>query len=287
LQETLNPLPASGYDELKPTTREIHLNRTSLTGALILCAAGAAWAQNQPAPQPPDAQIPEVLEERAHVRRFSAGITLNLSLFPQFAKETQQENIDSSPPIELRSNIDPNTRIFGWGAVAQVTLTERLALAVHPTLKNFNAHTFMQRFEGVNNPNTSFDDRDNTDTDETITGKHIDVPILLRLYSKGHHESGPRWLFEAGPAFRLTRSARVDRRIVPPDEPEIKESVPFNPDKKTGIGFVAGIGGQFIDDFGIRAIPEVRYTRWFVKPYTGFEGRTRGGQIEILFTLSF
>ena len=53
------------------------------------------------------------------------------------------------------------------------------------------------------------------------------------------------------------------------------------------LGFTAGIGGQFIDDFGIRAIPEVRYTRWMGYPFDSVHGKTRKNQIEIVLTFAF
>jgi hypothetical protein len=258
--------------------------RTSSIAGLLLCSAITGLAQ-APQAQPPG-QTPEVLEERAYVRRFSAGLTLSITPFPPMAADQMGETSAGPPAVELRSDVDANSRPFSYGAVLQVALTERLALAVQPTIKKVDTHTLLQRFEGTDNSSTSFDDRDKTETDEIITARHIDIPILLRLYSKDRHERGGRWFFEGGPVMRTTQKARVARRIFPPEGGEIKENVPF-PHKNGAFGVTAGIGGQLIDDFGIRAVPEVRYTRWVTKAFDSLEGRTRSSQIEFVFSLSF
>jgi hypothetical protein len=86
--------------------------------------------------------------------------------------------------------------------------------------------------------------------------------------------------------MRLTSRVRTDLDIVPPKGERFKKSQPL-PFKKNTIGFTAGIGGQFIDDFGIRAIPEVRYTRWISQPFEGIHGNTRVNQVEVVLTFAF
>ena len=257
------------------------LNRIILTAGLLLGAAAAGYAQQDQQPQP----LPNILEERAYVRRFSAGITGSVSPFPLLASSQQDQMIDGTPPVELRSKVDPNTKPFGYGFTAQVTLTDHLALAIQPIIRRFNAHTTIQRYTGTDNSSTSFDDRDRTDFDEMITGTHIDIPVMLRLYSKGHRDEGARWMFEIGPVVRLTRNASVFKKTYPSGGGEIDENLPFP--HRTGYGVTGGIGVQLIDDFGIRATPEFRYTRWVTKPFTGLEGITRGSQLELLFTIGF
>lgn len=263
------------------------MNRNIATGGLCLglLMSAAASAQAPPPQDQPAQPAPNILEDIAYVRRFTAGITGSITPMPLLAASQGREGPSGNPPVELRSNVDPNTKVGGFGVTVQATLTERFAIAVQPIIRSFNTHTFLQRLEGIDNSSTSFDDRDKTETDEYISGRHIDIPLLLRFYSKGHHEEGPRWIFEGGPAMRLTRNTRVDRRIFPPKGGEIKESGTFP--SRNGFGFVVGIGGQFIDDFGIRAIPEFRYTHWVRKSFDSLEIGTRTHQIELLFTLSF
>jgi hypothetical protein len=257
------------------------LNRIILSGGLLLSLANAVAAQ-APQDQPPPINI---LEERAFVRRFAIGITGAVTPLPVIARTEESEMPAGTPPVELRSNVDPNTKPWVYGFTAHIALSERLTLAVQPSIHSFNVHTVLDRFEGTDNASTSFDDRDRTGTDETIRGRHIDIPVMLRLYSKGHHDEGMRWIFEGGPVMRLTRNIQAVRRIFPPEGGELNETVALP--TKNGFGVTAGIGAQLIDDFGIRAIPEFRYTRWITKPLDSIEARSRTSQIELLFTISF
>ncbi len=91
---------------------------------------------------------------------------------------------------------------------------------------------------------------------------------------------------EAGSVMRMTSRVRTDLDIVPAKGDRFKTSAPID-FKKNTVGVTAGIGGQFIDDFGIRAIPEVRYTYWLNKPFDSIHGTTRVHQVEVVLTFSF
>jgi hypothetical protein len=76
------------------------------------------------------------------------------------------------------------------------------------------------------------------------------------------------------------------RDTVPPRGSRFKDSIPL-PYRTTSVGVTGGIGFQMIDDFGIRAIPEVRFTRWFNRPFDSVNGRSRANQVEVLLTFAF
>ena len=259
---------------------------TGLTG-LALSIATAALAQ-APAPQPPAPGTPPVfLEQRSYVRRFTVGATLSLTPLNLFPKENLVQTIPGTTPVELDSSVDPKSNRVGFGVFLQYAFSERWALAVTPTYRPFAFHAFIKRFEGTDNSSTFFDERAEFDINEDTKGRFIDFPVLARYYLKDRHESGGRWFLEGGPTMRLTQHVTMARDTVPPP-PAVRftDNIPL-PYKKTTMGGTAGIGGQLIDDFGIRAIPEVRYTYWFNKPFDSVHGKTRGSQLEFLFTLSF
>jgi hypothetical protein len=268
------------------------LKQSLLTGGLLVCSALTTWAQNAPAPTAPAEttapaeEAPERLEERAYIRKVSLGISLNIVPLNLFPKQTLTENLTTTPPVANIASVDPQSNRFGFGITAQVALTERWAIAVTPTLRKVEFHAFIQSFSGVDNSSTFLDERAKTEINEDTTARFLDIPILARHYSKSRFESGPRWFLEAGPVLRKTSQVRTTLDIVPPkgDRYKIEQPLPF---QKNTVGFTAGIGGQFIDDFGIRAIPEVRYTRWISKPFEGIHGNTRVNQVEVVLTFAF
>lgn len=262
------------------------------TGGLVLCSALTTWAQT-PAPAttaapgaPATEEAPVRLEQRAYVRRVSLGISLNITPLNLFAKQNMVEKVTSTPPVEFDSAVDPKSNRFGLGVTVQYALSERWAIATSPTYRKVALHAFVQRYEGVDNSSTFLDERALTQINEDTTARFLDIPVLARRYSKPRHESGKRWFLEAGSVMRLTSRVRTVNDIVPPKGDRFKTNTPldFN---KSSVGFTAGIGGQFIDDFGIRAIPEVRYTRWIDKPFDSYHGKTRANQLEVVLTFAF
>jgi len=258
---------------------------TGLTG-LALSIATVALAQ-APAPQPPAPGTPPVfLEQRAYVRRFTVGGTLSLTPLNLFPKENLVQKIEGTTPVELDSAVDPKSNRAGFGVFLQYALSERWAVALTPTYRPVAFHAFIQRFEGTDNSSTFFDERARFDINEDTKARFIDIPILARYYLKDRHDSGGRWFVEGGPSVRLTQHVTMSRDTVPPTGPRFTDNIPL-PYKKFTAGGTVGVGGQLIDDFGIRVTPEFRYTYWFNKPFDSVHGRTRSSQLEFLFTLSF
>jgi hypothetical protein len=161
-----------------------------------------------------------------------------------------------------------------------------MAIAVQPGYRKIKFHGFIQEYVGVDNSSTILDERVKTQINEDTQAVFYDIPVLIRRFSKSRFERGPRWFYEGGPVMRITRNVKTDRSTVLPNGSTVKDNIalPYNGNT---IGASVGIGGQFIDDFGIRAIPEVRYTRWFGQAFDTYHGNTRRNQIEIVLTFSF
>lgn len=278
------------------------MKRIITRSGLLVCAAVACWAQNPPPVTPPgnpaqnavvpqaapsvDPNAPQRIEERAYVRKFSAGVSLNFVPFNLFPKTTLTENIDSNPPIARRSAVDPQSNRFGLGVNLQYALSERWAIAANPTYRKVAFHAFIEEWEGVDNSSTPADERLYTRINEDTTSNYFDIPLLARYYKKDRHERGPRWFFEGGGTMRLATNIRTDREIVPPKGDTFRNTIPVA-GKSTIFGATVGIGGQFIDDFGIRIAPEVRYTYWFDKTFDSIHGKSRGTQLEVLISFGF
>jgi hypothetical protein len=250
-----------------------------------MSVATIAFAQ-EPVSQPPAGTPTVFLEERAYVRRFTAGISLSLTPLNLFAKETITHKIDGSVPIEFVSNPDPDSNRIGFGLMLQYALNERWAVNVTPTYRPMSFHAVIRRYEGVDNSSTFFDERTIFEINEDTKGRFIDIPLMARYYTKDRHDGGGRWFIEGGPTMRLTQQVRTARATQALSGPLTNDNIPLRAKKNT-TGATIGIGGQLIDDFGIRTAPQVRYTYWFNKPFDDYHGRTRGSQIEVLLTFSF
>ena len=61
----------------------------------------------------------------------------------------------------------------------------------------------------------------------------------------------------------------------------------MKPSAKTLGGVVVGSGLRFVDDFGIKVEPELRYPRWFGRTFDEESARTSPNQIEVDVAFTF
>jgi len=192
----------------------------------------------------------------------------------------------TTPPLEIQSDNKPKSNIAGYGLVAQLALTERFALTIHPSIRKADYTATTHLLEGTDNPNTIADERRGTNIDEDTRARFLDVPVLLRFYGRPRQEEGHRWFAELGPSLRWVRRVRTHRDILRPDQSRASNDTPVDFRKRV-TGATAGFGGQFIDPYGVRVVPEVRYTRWLNGAFGNVSGRSRRHQVEIILSLTF
>ncbi len=241
-------------------------------------------------PKPPATQAPKppapVFRNPVYVRRFSLGISASFMLPNPIRSEDITQNPSTNPPISITSTNDPKQNIAAYGAIAQLAVSERIAVAVHPTIRKIAFNSNTRRFEGTDNPTTFADERRITVTTGDTRARYLDVPVLMRYYGRDRTEDGHRWFAEAGPSARLVRGVRTSRQITLPDGSTQTDNSPAA-HKKNVLGVAGGLGGQFIDPLGIRLVFGARYTRWFNSAFNEISGRSRRHQAEIYIALTF
>ncbi len=222
------------------------------------------------------------------VRRFSAGATLSV-LGLSSIRGGSTSVVNSAAVTTDYTTSNASARI-GYGITLQAGLTDHFAVAAGIYYRKIG-YQFTTSVNTVTNiveggivvPITS------TTTAHDDTRAHLfDVPFVLRYYGKSRHTPGPRWFVEAGGAWRDATSFRTSEDTT--DASGVQScctSVPTPVAHRNARGFVAGAGLQFIDPFGIRVVPEVRYTRWVNQIFDAFSTHTQQNQIEANITLSF
>ena len=222
------------------------------------------------------------------VRRFSAGATLSVLALSTIRGGTSQVTTSSSVDTDYTTG-NASSRI-GYGITLQAGLTDHFAVAAGIYYRKIgyqfgtSVNTTINIVSGgIVIPTTS-----TTSTHDDTRAHLFDVPFVLRYYGKSRHTPGPRWFLEAGGAWRDATSFRTSEDST--DASGVQTcctSIPTTPAHRNARGFVAGAGLQFIDPFGIRVVPEVRYTRWINEIFDAFTTHTQQNQIEANFTLSF
>jgi hypothetical protein len=231
--------------------------------------------------QTPPPFVPGVLKPVAAVRRFSAGATLTVMGLTT-VKKRDINTVTSSPVVDaLYSTINASQRI-GFGVTAQVAITDRFAVNGSLFMKKLGYQMTSDIIEG-NDPTTQI----HTSRHEDTRARLFDLPVVVRYYGKDRFDPGARWFVEGGAALRRVSNIRTTTDTVVGSGNLTYDFTAAKPDRRTIRGLVAGFGVQLIDPFGIRVVPEVRYTRWAGQIFNSLSTGTRRDQVEAMISLGF
>jgi hypothetical protein len=222
------------------------------------------------------------------VRRFSAGATLSVLALSTIRGGTSQ--VTNSTSVSTDYTTSNSSSRIGYGITLQAGLTDHFAVAagIYYRKIGYQFGTSVNTITNIVSGGIVIPTTSTTSTHDDTRAHLFDVPFVLRYYGKSRHTPGPRWFVEAGGAWRDATSFRTSEDST--DASGVQTcctSIPTTPAHRNARGFVAGAGLQFIDPFGIRVVPEVRYTRWVNQIFDAFTTHTQQNQIEANFTLSF
>jgi len=260
--------------------------RLAYAGIIVLGLAGLATGQDLPpkepeAPKEPGPQI----AGKVFVRKFSAGGIFSVTTPAMWSRTTYQT---PATEVYLVSHTDANLNLFGGGIATQVTITKRFAIAADLLLRKTNYQTTDTQYLGVDDPSTTVDERTKTTFVKATQADLTDLPVLVRYYNKDHNKPGRRRFYEAGVAIRRVHSIHSFGETTADDGTvTCCDETAAVPSKTWLTGFVAGVGYQFIDEFKIRFVPELRYTHWMGRTFDTLSARSQTDQLELTVSITF
>jgi Outer membrane protein beta-barrel domain len=257
---------------------------------LAACLAGAGIVSAQDTTGTSSSSAKD--QEGTYVRRISGGITLSvLGLVPiKAGNSSNTSQVNSATTLTTNDSTTGKSSRIGYGVTAQVAINDHFALAVGAYLRRIgydftstlttDVTTFVNGASGTTETTTS--------TTESTRARLLDVPIMLRFYFKNRHAPGPRFFVEGGGAWRDLRSGSSSLSSTDnTGTVSCCTSSAVQPAHRNARGFLGGAGAQFIDPFGIRVMPEVRYTRWVSPIFDNATTHNQRNQVEVDLTLSF
>jgi hypothetical protein len=220
------------------------------------------------------------------------GATLSVvGLSPLTAgSSTTTTNPNSATSITDAITSSPASSRIGYGLTAQAAITEHFAVAVGGYLRRIG---FTSNDTITTSVTTFINTIPQTTTTTTATNvdaraRLLDIPFMLRYYGKERHEPGNRWFLELGGAYRDAFGVRSSMSATDSSgNTTCCTTNAVTPPHKSSVGYLGGAGAQFIDPFGIRVIPEVRYIRWVNQIFEDSTTHTQRNQVEANLTLSF
>lgn len=223
-----------------------------------------------------------------YVHRFSAGPTLSVVGLSVISGGTN--TVTNSATVNTMYQTTNASSRIGYGLTAQVAVTDRFAVAIGGILRR--AGYTLNTTVTTNTP-TVVSGIVTTVTTSTINhedtrANFVDIPAMVRFYSKSRHDPGPRWFVEAGAAWRKAENIRTSMSFT--DASSVLScctNTPITPAHGSSIGIVAGAGVQVADAFGIKVVPEVRYTRWMSPIFDALTTRTQQNEIAAGLSIVF
>jgi len=227
-------------------------------------------------------------DQHTYVRRFSAGGTLSVLGLSLISSGTN--TITNSSTVNTMYQTTGASSRIGYGGTAQVMLTDHFGVAIGGLLRKIGYQlnttvttTAPQVISGVVTQVTT-----STILHEDTRAKLIDIPGVVRYYAHSRHDPGAHWFFEGGGAWRKVESIRTSTDFTNASSVlSCCTNTPATPAHASVFGIVAGAGVQLVDAFGVRVVPEVRYTRWMNPVFHAFTTNTQQNEVAVGFSITF
>jgi hypothetical protein len=215
-------------------------------------------------------------------------VTLSVLGFSMIPGRTSTVNTSTELSTEYQTT-GASERI-GYGLTVQARIVNHFYLDVSGLVRRIGyqetttiSTTTTAILNGSTYPSTT-----TTSTHEDTRARLIDIPFLVRYYGTGKRPSSPRWFLEAGGTWRLANDIRTSSDST--DASGLNTCCTFTPaipKNRNSEGAVVGAGIQFKDEFGIKVVPEFRYTRWTRPIFENLTTTTKDNQIEADISLTF
>ncbi len=248
----------------------IHMVRAMVCGIGLLVLPGLHGQESSSTP------VPE--ETPTGLHRFSFGAAVAGYPFNPLHNVTDTFT-DTTPsvPADYSITTSNNYLRIGIGPIVAFSVTRKISLVGQLFYHRLDYTQVTQITQGALSEGITANSR----------ATFWDVPATVRY--RGLRESGvwSHLYFVAGGAFRDTTSIRSNTLINFPNGTNSTSTAPIEPSIRTVGGGVIGAGMRFVDDFGIKVEPELRYTRWVGRTYDAESTRSSLNQIELDLALTF
>lgn len=241
----------------------------SQTLKAIICGIGFTLLPVLHAQESSSTPAPEEIPKGIH--RFAFGFRVAGYPFnPMHSKDENFTTTQAIPATYMISTVNNYLKV-GFGPSVEFAVTRRFTLVGELFYHRLDYTETTQISQGTNN----------TGITENTRSTFWDAPLLVRFHSLRDEGLLAHIYFDAGAAYRDATSIRSNTVTNNPDGTTSYGNTATRPAAKNLAGAVVGSGLRFVDDFGIKVEPELRYTRWFGRTFDSDSTRSSPNQIEV------
>lgn len=231
-----------------------------------------------------NAATPERQEDTRFLRRFS--LVGRISVMGSDLLKAG-ESTYSATELEFTTTSKSKSARVGAGPAIEFRATPKLSFSADFIYHRFGYKTTTETLTGVDDEDTTADERKQTTTAEETRAAFWDIPIIARYSVHERYNGRMKGFVSAGVAFRSVGGIRTAWEKTDPNGDTCCVETPAAPAHRSVRGLIVGAGIRAVDDFGINVIPEVRYTYWLADTFSSNAARARRGQLQILVGFTF
>jgi hypothetical protein len=213
--------------------------------------------------------------------------------FPERFFQTQYVTTSSTNPILSSGYFGTSAGSKETlGLTAEYLLTKRLSVGLDFFYHQEEYIQLAQIKSGIQDPNSSYDNRPLTSITQDTRANYWDVPLVARYYSlKNKAPRGLGWLSQTfligGGAYRHVSNIRTGTSTSLPDGSTSYNETPAAPSNRNVLGLVGGVGYKLFEYGKFKAMGEARYTRWFGYTFQGPAYESQKNQLEIGLSFTY
>jgi hypothetical protein len=170
------------------------------------------------------------------------------------------------------------------GPVLEVRLPWHFTLVGETFFEHVRYNAVTTTYKGQNDLSSSA--LKSTVTERT-KALYWDIPILLRYRGTSRNRILSKGFVEAGVTLRKAKNVKTGTETAFADSTTAYNEIPITPAAAYTRGTVIGAGFRFVDDFNIKATPEVRYTMWNKSIFDSNSTRSQNSQLEVGLSIVF
>jgi len=134
---------------------------------------------------------------------------------------------------------------------------------------------------------TVTDGADTTTISEQTRATFWDAPVMLRYGSLRESGLRSKLYFAGGGAVRNVSHIQTSNETTFPDGATATNNTPAAASARNLPGAMVAMGLRLVDDFNIKLIPELRFTRWMGATFASDSTRTRKDELVVGIALTF
>ncbi len=257
--------------------------------ATLFCALIPLAAPDLDGQTPPAPRSDQGAENTVKLRRLAVGVHARIFLLrpfgPMGSDQTMSTSVVSGVPYDFDYNTGSKSYFYGGGLTLEYTLGPRTTFVAEGLFNQLRFTQNIDAYWGVVNPETATDDRTHQSSVQSTNARLWDAPVMVRYKGVGSSGFLSHMFVAAGATDRFVSNIRTTTNTTL-NGTTTTDRTPLAASKKNLLGAVVGVGFQFIDDFGIRVTPEVRYTRWAGKTFASDSAQSPTNQIEVGISIS-